>query len=169
MQWQLPPPPKKQQLQDKPISFPEQRKVGMLLSARRRWQSSRSCLWLAFVCFKTSKNVFRINTYFQKGTPQLVTWNSLSACRSNSLESIKTPKGTPCSPLNLLVLLLSRQSLPVPPSPPFLSFVWSPAKPVIFYHSTLLFMQQSSFHQPLHARRPGRKLHYGLLSSYTWA
>lgn len=110
------------------------------------------------------KNVFQINTYFRKGTPQLVTRNSLSACRSNSLESIKTPKGTPCSPLNLLVLLLSIQSLPIPPSPLFLSFVLISSKACDFYRSTLLFMQQSSFHQPPHARQPSRKLHYGLLS-----
>jgi len=83
--------------------------------------------------------VLQINTYFQMGTPQLVTWNSLSACRSNSLESIKTPKGTPCSPLNLLVLLLSRQSLPVPPSPPFLSFVLISSKACDFSPQHIAF------------------------------
>lgn len=125
-----------------------------------------SRLWFAFVWFRTSENVFRINRYFQKGTPQLVTWNSPAACRSNSLESIKTPKGTPCSPPNLLVLLLSRQSLPIPPSPPFLSFVLISSKACDFYPSALLFMQQSLFHQPRHARETSRKLYCRLHSAY---
>ncbi len=122
------------------ISFPAQWKVGMPLSVRCR-SPELSKLLLIHICVlrDLKKNVFQINTYFRKGTPQLVTWNSLSACRSNSLESIKTPKGTPCSPLNLLVLLLSRQSLPIPPSPPFLSFVLISSKACDFLPQHIAF------------------------------
>lgn len=87
------------QKEDKPISFPVQQKVGTPLSARSRWPNLYETAYGSHLCTSgPQKNVFQINTYFQKGTPQLVTWNSLSTCRSNSLESIKTPKGTPCSP-----------------------------------------------------------------------
>lgn len=42
-------------------------------------------------------------------------------------------------PLNLLVLLLSRQSLPIPPSPPFLSFVLISSKACDFLPQHIAF------------------------------
>lgn len=56
--------------------------------------------------------------YFQSENPQLVIWDSNPqvGLPSNALESIKSPAGTPCSP-NLLLLLLSRHSLPILPCP----------------------------------------------------
>lgn len=104
------------------------------------------------------KAMFQINRYLQTGTQQLVIWNSLLAHRSpaNSLEPIKTPKGTPRSPLISCFYYFPDTVYPFHPAPHPSLLYWSAAKPWIsFSHKNHgAFGQDSSFHQLPNTKRP---------------
>lgn len=101
--------------------------------------------------------MFQINRYLQTGTQQLVIWNSLLAHRSlaNSLEPIKTPKGTPRSPLISCFYYFPDTVYPFHPAPHPSLLYRSAAKPWIsFNQGTVLLVQDSSFHQLPNTKRP---------------
>lgn len=81
------------------------------------------------------KAMFQINRYLQTGTQQLVIWNSLLAHRSpaSSLEPIKTPKGTPRSPLISCFYYFPDTVYPFHPAPHPSLLYWSAAKPWISF------------------------------------
>lgn len=101
--------------------------------------------------------MFEINRYLQTLIQQLVIRTSLLAHRSlaNSLEPIKTPKGTPCSPLISRFYYSPDTVYPLHPTPHLSLLYWSAANPwVSFNHSTALLVQDSSFHQLPNTKRP---------------